>query len=61
MSDNMNKKKCPFNMKPCMEDECVFFEEDICECEFKGSIQYIGERFEDLFDTIRDNREDSDD
>lgn len=47
----MKTKKCPFNNgEQCMKEECVLFDEEILQCEFKGISKFIGECFTDLSD-----------
>ena len=31
------KKICPFNMRPCMKADCVFFDAPSDVCELKGT------------------------
>lgn len=50
--ENNDIKICPFNMKPCIEENCVFFDEGIAKCEFKGMADYIVDHLVEVRDTI---------
>ena len=55
-----DKKICPFNMKPCMEEECALFSTEIWQCEFKDISRFIGECFNGIEKVVK-NKEDTDD
>lgn len=50
--ENNDIKICPFNMKPCIEENCVFFDEGIAKCEFKGMADYIVDYLVEVRDAI---------
>ena len=51
--DNDTIKKCPFNCKECMEENCRLYDEESETCEFEGMSRFIGECFNDLIEEIR--------
>ena len=48
---NNNAKKCPFNCKECMEEECRLYDEEIERCEF----EFIAECFYELIKVVEKN------
>lgn len=52
------KKKCPFNLTPCMEKECVLFDSEIGQCEFKDMSKFIGECFNEIVKAVEDKDHD---
>lgn len=52
------QKKCPFNLNPCMGKECVLFDSEIGQCEFKDMNRFIGECFTELVKAIEDKDHD---
>lgn len=52
------KKICPFSSKPCMEKQCVLFDDIIWQCEFKGITDFIRDCFDDLIDSAGDDNDD---
>lgn len=54
----MKIKNCPFNNgKPCMKEDCVLFDEEIAQCEFKNLAKFIGECFDEYQDTVYEKGE----
>ena len=53
-----NEKICPFNLNPCMGEECVLFDSEVGQCEFKDMNRFIGECFTELVKAIEDKDHD---
>lgn len=53
--ENNNAKKCPFNCKECMEEECRLYDEETEMCEFECMSKFIGECFNDLIKAVENN------
>jgi hypothetical protein len=51
--DNDAIKKCPFNCKECMEEDCRLYDEECERCEFENITNFINECFNDLVKEIR--------
>ena len=51
--DNDAIKKCPFNCKECMEEDCRLYDEEYERCEFENVTNFINECFNDLIKEIR--------
>ena len=52
----MENKICPFIQKFCMNENCVFFDEEIAKCEFKGEADYIVDYLIEVRDAIAELR-----
>lgn len=52
----MENKICPFIQKFCMKENCVFFDEEIAKCEFKGMADYIVDYLIEVRDAITELR-----
>lgn len=51
--DNNAIKKCPFNCKECMEEDCRLYDEECERCEFEGITDFINECFNDLIKEVK--------
>lgn len=51
--DSSTAKKCPFNCKECMEENCRLYDEESETCEFEGMSRFIDECFNDLIKEVR--------
>lgn len=50
--DISKNKKCPFNCKECMEEDCRLYDEESEMCEFENMSKFIGECFDDLIKVV---------
>ena len=58
MKEMKEKKKCPFNLTPCMEKECVLFDSEVGQCEFKDMSKFIGECINEIVKAVEDKERD---
>ena len=50
----MENKICPFNMKPCMKGKCMFFDDELGKCQFKGQADYIVDYLVEIRDAVNE-------
>lgn len=48
----MEVKICPFCMNACMEEKCVFFDEELAKCQFVGQADYIVDALNEIRDAL---------
>lgn len=53
-----NEKICPFCKEPCMKKDCMMFDDEVGQCEFKDLSKFIGECVNDLIKTIEELKDD---
>ena len=48
-------KKCPFNCKDCMEEDCRLYDDENEMCEFEDISRFIGECFGSLIKAVKND------
>lgn len=56
--ETKNEKICPFCKEPCMKKDCMMFDDEVGQCEFKDLSKFIGECVNDLIKTIEELKDD---